>query len=276
MRRQAVLLAGAVPLLVLAAFQRGKPPEDPPMPVRYREGITHGFLALRSDAGVLLAHGDLLQTAHGDTVEARLVFRFKDGSLLDEAVTYTQHDVFTMRGYHLVQRGPAFQNDTEVWMERAGGTYRVKSKSHEDNEEKSAEGKLDLAPDTYNGLVLTVLKNIPRGSGGSIHMVAFLPSPKVVRVEIQRAGEHKVLLGDQPRSAFHLVLKPRLGTFTRLFAKLLGRFPPDNHAWILNDEVPTFVRFVGPLYPQGPIWQIQQTTLEWPDGETPKHNGPAR
>jgi hypothetical protein len=43
-----------------------------------------------------------------------MVFHFKDGSLFDETVVFTQQRVFTMKTYHLVQRGPAFSDDTEI------------------------------------------------------------------------------------------------------------------------------------------------------------------
>ena len=65
-------------------------------------------------------------------VESRMVFRFKDGSLYDETVVFTQERVFTMQSYRLVQRGPAFAEDTEISLERASGKYRVSTKAHKD------------------------------------------------------------------------------------------------------------------------------------------------
>ena len=51
----------------------------------------------------------------------------------------------------------------------------------------------------------------------------------------------------------------------RLFVTLLGRMPPDGHAWIVTDEAPAFVRFEGPLYTAGPVWRIELTNPRWPD-----------
>jgi hypothetical protein len=79
-----------------------------PVDVRFREGVTHGLLALRSTSGATVALGDLLQTPKGDRVESRMTFHFKDGSLYDETVTFSQQQVFTMVAYRLVQRGPSF------------------------------------------------------------------------------------------------------------------------------------------------------------------------
>src|SRR6186997_2073911 len=58
--------------------------------VRYPEGTTHGFLVLRSLDGRLLADGDLTALVNGAQVSSRLVFRFKDGSVHDEHVTFSQ------------------------------------------------------------------------------------------------------------------------------------------------------------------------------------------
>ena len=78
-----------------------------PVEVRFLEGITRGFLVLRSTTGQTLGQGDLIQTAHPDRVESQMVFRFKDGSLYDERVTFSQHHVFSLLSYHLVEKGPS-------------------------------------------------------------------------------------------------------------------------------------------------------------------------
>jgi hypothetical protein len=147
-----------------------------------------------------------------------------------------------------VQRGPAFPEDTEVSLERASGKYHVKTRAHKDGREKVQDGTLDLPPDTYNGMVLTVLKNLSAGAGETVHMVAFTPAPKLIQLELVPAGEQKILVGGSEKTATHYVLKPILGIWLKLFASLLGRMPPDNHAWIVTADVPVFVKFEGPLY----------------------------
>src|ERR1700737_4586113 len=79
-----------------------------PVAVRYAEGVVRGFLALRTLDGTLLANGDLIQVARGDRVTVRLVFRFKDGSVHDEAAVFSQRRNFRLLNDHLVQKGPAF------------------------------------------------------------------------------------------------------------------------------------------------------------------------
>jgi hypothetical protein len=231
-----------------------------PVLVRFAEGVTHGFLVLRTINDVLLASGDLLQTARGGEVESRMVFRFKDGSVFDETVVFTQQRVFAMQSYHLVQRGPVFTEDTEISLQQATGKYRVKTKAHKDGREQVLDGTLDLPADVCNGMVLIVAKNLLKGASASVHLVVFTPTPRLILLEVAPEGEHQVLVGDLAKTAIHYVFKPRLGSWLKLFATLLGRVPPDYHAWIVTDEVPAFVRFEGPLYTGGPIWRIELTS----------------
>lgn len=240
-----------------------------PVPVRFVEGVTHGFLLLRTVDGALIATGDLLQVVgRGGAVESRMVFRFNDGSLFDETVVFSQQRVFNMQSYRLTQRGPAFNEDTDMALERPSGKYRVRTKSHKDGREEVLEGTLDLPADVYNGMALTIAKNLARGASETVHIVAFTPAPRIIELEVAPSGEHKMLVGQLTKTAIHYTFHPKLGSWLKLFATLLGRMPADYHVWIATDDVPAFVRFEGPLNPTGPAWRIELTSPRWPDEVT--------
>ena len=201
-------------LILVMMLLSPRPLPAAPVPVRFAEGITHGFLLLRTVDGALLASGDLLQVGRGGGIESRMVFHFKDGSLFDETVVFTQQHVFTMQSYRLVQRGPVFTEDTEILLERSG-KYRVKTKAHKDGREEVLTGTLELPPDVYNGMILTVVKNLPKGAGETVHMVAFTPKPLLIQLELAPKGEHKVLIGELSKTAIHYVFKPQLGSLAQ-------------------------------------------------------------
>jgi hypothetical protein len=236
-----------------------------PVAVRFAEGVTHGFLLLRTLDGGLIATGDLLQVGRGGTVESRMVFHFKDGSLFDETVTFTQQRVFALQSYHLVQRGPAFAEDSEISLQRASGKYSVKTKSHKDGREEAIAGTLELPADVYNGLVMTVVKNLAKGASATVHLVAFTPKPVLIELEIQPVGEHGMMVGQLTKTAIHYVFKPHPGPWLELFAKLLGRMPSDYHVWVITDGAPAFARFEGALNPTGAVWRIELTSPRWPE-----------
>src|SRR5262245_43501501 len=113
----ALLLAPSV-VFTLAVGRQQTEREAAPIPVRYAEGMVHGFLELRTASDSLLAHGDLLQVATDSGIESRLVFHFPDSSLFEETVRFTQRQVFQLDHYHLVQRGPVFEQDLDVTLDR--------------------------------------------------------------------------------------------------------------------------------------------------------------
>ncbi|MGE5283447.1 MAG: hypothetical protein ACM3OG_00590 [Actinomycetota bacterium] len=264
--------AGLLVLLTALLWQR--PLAASPVPVRFAEGSLHGFLALSTPKEVLIASGDLLQAGRDEEVSSRLLFHFNDGSLFDETAVFTQRNIFTLQSYRLVQRGPAFPEDTEISLERASGKYHVITRSRKDGREKVLDGTLALPPDVYNGMVLTILKNLSSGNGETVHLVAFTPAPKLIKLKLSPSGERKVLIGRSERTATHYVLKPILGFWLKLIATLLGRTPPENHAWIVTADVPAFVRFEGPLYMNGPVWRIELASPRWPGRKPPAERFP--
>jgi hypothetical protein len=255
------------PRLLLASFAAlcAAPVAADPVAVRFTEGVTHGFLALHTPEGAFVASGDLLQVVRHGAVESRMLFRFKDGSVLDERVVFSQERVFMLQSYRLLQHGPVFDEDTEISMERKTGKYRVKTMARASAKESVLEGTIELAPDTYNGMVLNIAKNLRQGESETIHFVAFTPTARLIQLEVSPAGEHKVLVGDLAKSATHYVFKPKPGAWLTALSTLLGRMPPDSHAWIVTDEVPAFVRYVGPLHSMGPVWHLELTSPRWPD-----------
>src|SRR5687767_13838540 len=76
-----------------------------PVNVRFPEGVSQGFLVLRSLDGEKRADGELRQTSVSDErLVSRLIFRFLDGSLHDETVVFSQKPVLTLVSYTLVQQ----------------------------------------------------------------------------------------------------------------------------------------------------------------------------
>jgi hypothetical protein len=247
---------GALAMLVALLSASGL--EAAPIEVRFREGVTHGLLALRSTSGTTVALGDLLQTSQDDRVESRMSFHFKDGSLYDETVTFSQQQVFTMVAYRLVQRGPSFPEAVDVSLDRNTAHYTVRSTSK--GKADMSEGRIELPPDVYNGMVAMLLKNLPAGRSETVHVIAFTPTPRLIQVELVVAGNQRVLVGDQARQAVLYAVKPKLGAVPGFFAALLGKTPADYACVILTTDVPAFVRCDGPLFLKGPIWRIELTT----------------
>jgi hypothetical protein len=251
-------------LLVCSVFLCSNPPAVAQVPVHYTEGLLHGFLVLRTAEGEALAHGDLSQTARGNTVTSRLTFRFKDGSLREETAVFSQLRYFRLLRYRLREKGPVFEHPQQVSIDVSAGTVEVHS-TDGDGKEKITTEHMKLPPDLANGMLFILLKNLPPGSiGVKAFMVVTTPKPRLVGLAISAQGEDVFDIGPEKRKATHYVVKIELGGIAGLVAPLIGKEPPDIHAWILGGEAPAFVKSRGPLYAGGPVWQIELESPVWP------------
>lgn len=224
-----------------------------PVTVRFSEGVTRAFPVLRTLAGEKLAHGDLSQVVHGDRVESRLVFRFKDGSLHDESVVFSQRGTFRLLAYRIIQRGPSFPETIEASIDREAGRYHVRYWADQDSEEEVLTGSYRVPDDAYNGMVSVVVKNLPPGAAETVTIIAFTPKPRTVNLLLAPVAEDRVQVSDVSMPCVRYAVRPQLG----VLASLLIMDVPDVRVWILPGEAPAFLRAEGPLYLMGPIWRVE-------------------
>jgi hypothetical protein len=242
-----------VALLGLMLVTAGGPALAEPIAVKYTEGVTRGFPVLRSVSGEKLAQGELIQVPlGGDVVESRLIFRFKDGSIYDERVVFTQRNVFTLLSYSIVQKGPSFPESIDAKVDRATNRYTVRHRPDEDSPEETVTGDFELPLDVYNGLLSTLMKNLPAGNSATVQIIAFTPRPRLVTMLLKPAAEDPMQVNDAAVIATRFVVRPQLG----VLASLLVADIPDVKCWIATGDAPAFLRFEGPLYFMGPIWRI--------------------
>jgi hypothetical protein len=235
-----------------------------PVTVRFPEGTTHGFLVLRSLGAQTLAHGELLAVPHGDRMESRLTWRFRDGSLQDETMVYSQRPVLKLLSYKQIQRGPSFPADIEVSFAREPSHYEVKQRERGKKDTEELSGTLELPADVHNGITITVLNNLARGETATGHVVVFTPKPRLVKTTMRAVGEDPIIVGDARRGATRYLVDLEIGGIAGVFAKVAGKEPPDLKFWVLGGSVPAFVKFEGPFFVDGPVWRIELFAPRWP------------
>jgi hypothetical protein len=232
------------------------------IPVRYPEGTIHGFLALRSPEGKLLATGDLIEVIHGNEVVSRLVFSFKDGSVDDETSKFSQSRTFRLISDRHIQKGPSFPHPTNVLINAASGQVTVRYQDK--NREKVETDHLDLPPDLANGILLTLLKNIsPDTKETKVSYVAAAPKPRIVHLSITPNGQETFSVAGARHKATVFRVKVEIGGIAGMIAPLIGKQPADAKIWVVGEGAPAFVRAEEALYVGGPIWSIQMTGPEW-------------
>lgn len=242
------------------------------IPVRSMEGSLRGFLALRGQDGKVVAAGELLQTERGRTVTMRLVFHFRDGSVDDETTVFTERGTFRLVSDHHIQQGPSFPKPMDLTIDVAHGRVTSRSKDKDGKIEVSSK-TMRLPTDLANGLVSIVAKNIsPETPETKVSMVVLTPEPRVVTLVLSPQGEDTFSLLGLPRKGQHYTIKIELGGMAGMVAPLIGKAPPDIQVWVVGGDAPTFLRSVGPLSEDGPIWTMELACPNWPETAAQQHN----
>lgn len=232
------------------------------IPVRFPEGTTHGFLALRTADGKLLAAGDLTEVLHKNEVIAHLVFHFKDGSVDDDTTVFSQHGVFRLISDHHIQKGPSFPHPTDVLIKAATGQVTIR---YRDNDrEKEETHHLGLPADLANGILLNILKNIsPNTKETKVSYVGGAPKPRIVHLAISPDGQATFSVAGARHKATLYRVKVEIGGIAGMIAPMIGKQPAETKVWVVDEGAPAFVRADEALYVGGPVWSIQITGPEW-------------
>jgi hypothetical protein len=238
------------------------------VPVRHLEGVTLGFLVLRSLNGEVLAYGDLKQVANGDDglLVDDLQFRFKDGSFYEEITKFTQRGKFRLVSDQVVQKGPSFKQESESWID--AGTGKITVRIRDKGKEKMTSKHIDVPEDASNGLLFVLLKNVdPSVPQTTVSFVAASTTPRVVKWNILPGPEKTIKVGLITHKTQQYIVKTKIEGIAGAVAPLIGKQPPDIHVWLVKSEAPTFVEFEGPLSQDSPVWRIEVTA---PEPDSPK------
>ena len=211
-------LVGLVFLLTCLRQPTASPAET--VTVRFPEGVSHGFLVLRTQEGKRIADGDSTQVTRGDSVTSRMRFRFKDGSIYEETTKFSQRGAFRLVSEHVIQRGSSFKQPMEVMIDATSGQVTVRYT--DDGKDKVISEKLELPPDVANGILFTLLKNLPRNAPTmTLSYVATTPKPRLVKLEIGSQGQEVFWIGGYKHKAIHYVVKVKIGGVAGLAAPLV-------------------------------------------------------
>ena len=234
--------------------------------MRHPEGTLHGFLALTTEQGQVLAIGDLIEMVRGDRVTSHLTFHFKDGSLDDETTVYTQRGVFRLISDHHIQRGPYFPHPIDMMIDVVKGIVVTRSPG-KDGKDESATDRIKMPADLYNGLVTPVIKNVSPDAGETkVSMIVSTPKPRLVTLVIMPMAPQTFYLAGSPRKSSVYEIKIELGGIAGVIAPVIGKQPPNISMEILGGELPAFLRETGPLFEGGAVLSISLIGPTWPAG----------
>ena len=241
-----------------------------PVRVKQSQGTEHGFLAIRSESGDLLGHGDLIQIVHGTHVTAELSLHFKDGSLDEETTTYTQNGTFHLISDHHIQKGPFFKQPIDFLVE-ANGQITIRSLD-KDGKEKVETQHLNLPPDVCNGMIGPLMANLsPTTPGVTLGMVAPVGKGRLIKLGVSPDSTLKFTQGGLAYNATVFRIRIALGGVAGVVAPIIGKQPGDLFLWVAEGPAPEFVRLLGALAEGGPVVSIELAGLTFPHTDAPNH-----
>lgn len=245
------MLASTIALCASVGAQGG------PVAAHHRAGTAHGYLVIRSEAGEVLASGDLIQVVSGSRVTAHVIFHFKDGSLDDETTVFTQRGGFRLISDHHVQKGPFFSHPMDMRLDVPKGEATVQSDG-KDGKDKGHSDKMKLPADLCSPPMLIPIAENLTASGGQVSMVVATPKPRLVKLAFSVLGKDKFSIAGSEREAMHFQAKFDLQGLAGIIAPMVGKQPPDIEIWIEPGEVPAFVKEQSQLAEDGPVVSIQE------------------
>ena len=234
------------------------------LPTHNLQGATHAYLLVKTEDGKVIGVGDSENQQVGRVWRSRLTLRFRDGSIDDDTTLYTQGRNLHVISDHHVQKGPSFPRQLDMTVNTAARTVTWHD-VHDGKDEVKTE-TMEVPDDLMNGMMPWVLQNLPRGATETkMSYVVAAPKPRVVKLAIHPDGTSRFRLGYASKSAQVYRIHVELGGVAGVVAPVIGRAPADMHAYVVSDEVPTFLKFNTYLYQGGPMLNIELTGPGWPE-----------
>jgi hypothetical protein len=234
------------------------------VPVHYAQGASHAFLMIRSESGVILGYGELLQVIQGDRVNSRLTYHFREGSVDDETTIFSQRAAFRFISDHHIQHGPFFSKASDVFVDEMGNVtiHTVKS----DGRNIIEQSHIDMPPNVANGFTGTLLLNVsPSSTPYKLALVAPTGKGRLIQLSITVEGEEPFSpIAGVHRKATVFRIHPELGGIAGVVAPVIGKQPKDVFVWILEGQVPGLIRVVGPLEDGGAVVSVEPSGASYP------------
>ncbi len=229
--------------------------------LRYKTAYEHGFVILRDPAGAILASGEMTQVPSKHQIALHVVFHFRDGSIDDETTLYSQGETIHLISDRHIQSGKSFPHPSDVMIDVPRQQVSVRDLSKSKDEAKTEH--MDLPPDLFNGLLMPLIQNMQANTPVEVSYVALAPKPRLVKLAIAKGGDDQFTVGGRSYKAAKYDVKVHIGGVAGVVAPIIGKQPPDTHAWVTESKVPAVVRIDSALYTDGPIWSVQFASPVW-------------
>jgi hypothetical protein len=233
------------------------------VPVRHIQGTVHGYLVQKAEDGHVVAVGDSVQVSHGNQVNLRTTFTYKDGSVDDETTVFTQTRDFHLISDHHIQRGPFFSHPMDLLIDARAGQVTTHAPGKDGRDEVHSV-HMTLPDDLANGMVSQIIGSLKAHTQtATVSLLVTAPKPRIVKLVISPVGEDNFSIAGVSKKALHYNIKILIGGVVGLVAPLVGKAPPDIELWVVGGDAPTFLREKGQSFQDGPVLTIELASPDW-------------
>jgi hypothetical protein len=235
----------AVFALSLASAASARDAKDP-IRMAYVEGDLAGYTNIFAKDGTEpIGYVEYIQHRKGDTLEARRVAWFNDGSS-DEDFTVAKvgKTLRLVRGQSII-RDTAGQPTVDMRVDVAQGRIWGFHGQGKDREEFDNRGEIPAA--TYFGpLVNLVLKNFDANAEGGklvFHTVVPTPGPRQLDMEVARDSSSTIQRPGHPIPVVQYVMRVTVNPIVNPVVRMVA---PETNFFQTNGSPPALARFAGP------------------------------
>jgi hypothetical protein len=222
-----------------------------------------GFVTIRSTDGKQIGYGSVSQFVQGDRITERTTYHFRDGSLDDETVVFSEKNTFALIADRHVQRGPLFSHPLDLTINASGdATNRTNDASGKPKLETS---HIDLPAGTaVIGMMSTVMANLDPATQLKIPGLVPTQKPRLVHFAVAPEGRGTFRVSGSRQTASIFRIKTELGGIAGVVAPIIDKQPDDTLVWVLEGDAPLTIRAIGQLSEGGPVMDIQMAGATFP------------
>jgi hypothetical protein len=232
-------------VLLLASAAVARDPNDP-IRMAYLEGDLAGHTNIfAKDATEPIGFVEYVQRRQGDTLEAKRITRFKDGSSdEDSVVAKVGKTLRLVRGQSIIRDTagrPTVDMRVDVAQGRVWGFYG-RGKERQEFDER---GEIP-AGTCFGPLVNLVLKNFDANAEGGklvFHTIVPTPKPRQLDMEVARGSALTIQRSGRAVPVVQYVMRV---TMNPILDPVVRMFAPETNFFQTTSSPPTMARFAGP------------------------------
>ncbi len=209
-----------------------------PIPLRWPQGSLHGFPSMSDGSGNVVADGELTQELHGQRLEVRIRWSFRDGRVAVETDTFhAGRDLVQERFSWAEERAGEELRSFTADFERGRATSAVRRGARVEREQAHLDLPRGRSFAGYGTALAVAQLGLAAGGTAEITFVAFTPKPHAVTLRVSQDREERIPAAGRSIPCDRFTLHPEIPFPANVFVHAR-----DAHLWLTRRAPPALLR----------------------------------